>query len=214
MKTLFRFELLLQSWANLIKMYEGKLTLQNLIYEYLSLPLCYESFPHWIMRLWTSKFNSVCPFVKQHTGPFTSDCRAASCDPHQTRTTLIYCIFIELNLWVLHKRKQKTKPDFTPQFFFYSEVRELLSALSLLSPSTLGLSRLNQCLERRRRQCPWALICDAKAPLADDTSTFLLEGVLILRNAFDEDVLLHASLDVLLDLLAAFGGLRRSDARR
>lgn len=93
-------------------------------------------------------------------------------------------------------------------------MRELLSVLSLLSPSTLSLSRLISARSGGGDNVLGLLICDTKAPLADDTSTFLLEGVLILWNAFDEDVLLHAGLDVLLDLLAAFGGLKRSDARR
>lgn len=49
-----------------------------------------------------------------------------------------------------------------------------------------------------------------KFSLADNTAAFLLEGVLLLRDAFDQDVFFHTSLDVVLDFLAAFGGLIRS----
>lgn len=44
--------------------------------------------------------------------------------------------------------------------------------------------------------------------LADDTTTFLLEGVLVLCNAFDKGVLLHSSLNVVLDFLTAFRCLK------
>lgn len=47
--------------------------------------------------------------------------------------------------------------------------------------------------------------------LADDTATFLFEGVLLLWNAFDEGVLIHSSLNVVLDFLAAFRCLKWSD---
>lgn len=43
-----------------------------------------------------------------------------------------------------------------------------------------------------------------RSSLADDTATFLLEGVLILWNAFDKDVLIHSSQNVVLDFLTAF----------
>lgn len=46
--------------------------------------------------------------------------------------------------------------------------------------------------------------------LADDTATFLLEGVLLLCNAFDEDVLLLTCLNVLLDFLTAFRCLKQT----
>lgn len=49
--------------------------------------------------------------------------------------------------------------------------------------------------------------------LADDTATFLLEGVLVLWNAFDKDVLLHSSLNVVLDFLTAFRCLKWSGKR-
>lgn len=44
--------------------------------------------------------------------------------------------------------------------------------------------------------------------LADGATTFLLEGVLVLCNAFDKGVLLHSSLNVVLDFLAAFRRLK------
>lgn len=47
--------------------------------------------------------------------------------------------------------------------------------------------------------------------LADDTTPFLLEGVLVLCDAFDKGVLLHASLNVVLDFLAAFGCLQSTE---
>lgn len=47
-----------------------------------------------------------------------------------------------------------------------------------------------------------------RSTLADDTATFLLERVLVLCNAFDEDVLLLSSLNVVLDFLAAFRCLK------
>lgn len=47
-----------------------------------------------------------------------------------------------------------------------------------------------------------------RSHLADDTATFLLEGVLVLWNAFDEDVLLLTTLNVVLDFFTAFGCLK------
>lgn len=69
----------------------------------------------------------------------------------------------------------------------------------------------NRCYEREGERVSLGANLRYEKPfwsrLADDTSTFLLEGVLILGNAFDQDVLLHSSLNVLLDLLAAFRSL-------
>lgn len=48
-----------------------------------------------------------------------------------------------------------------------------------------------------------------RSRLADDTAAFLLEGVLVLWNAFDEDVLLLSGLNVFLEFLAAFRCLKR-----
>lgn len=50
-----------------------------------------------------------------------------------------------------------------------------------------------------------------RSNLGDDTTTFLLEGVFVLCNAFDKSVLLHSSLDVFLDFLAAFRCLEQSE---
>lgn len=49
-----------------------------------------------------------------------------------------------------------------------------------------------------------------RSNLADDTTTFLLEGVFVLCNAFDQGVLLHSSLNIVLDFLAAFRCLKQS----
>lgn len=48
-----------------------------------------------------------------------------------------------------------------------------------------------------------------RSRLADDTASFLLEGVLVLWDAFDEDVLLLSGLNVFLEFLAAFRCLKR-----
>lgn len=47
-----------------------------------------------------------------------------------------------------------------------------------------------------------------RSRLADDTATFLLEGVLVLWDAFYEDVLLLSGLNVVLEFLTAFRCLK------
>lgn len=43
-----------------------------------------------------------------------------------------------------------------------------------------------------------------RSSLEKHTATFLLEGVLILWDAFDEDVFVHSGHDVVFDFLTAF----------
>lgn len=68
-------------------------------------------------------------------------------------------------------------------------------------PSVTGLQRLSSSANLSNEKL-------LKSSLADDTATFLLEGILLLRNSFNKNVLLLSSLNVLLYFFAAFGCLR------
>lgn len=61
---------------------------------------------------------------------------------------------------------------------------------------------------------PWALIWHIhekllRSTLGEHAATFLLEGVLILCDAFDEDVFVHSCHNVIFDFLTAFRCLKR-----
>lgn len=112
----------------------------------------------------------------------------------------IYYITSKMN--TQHMRVQILRDSFTSHL-------ELFKHLSMFVIVLFGQQSGFQ-LWLNLSRCPWAALntkLQKSSTLANDTSTFLLEWVLLLWNAFDQRILFCSALYVLRNLFTAFGHL-------